>query len=186
MAHIEGTAWLFGDHVNTDLIIGARHLVSTDPRALAAHCLETVDAEFARRAQPGDIVVAGENFGCGSSREHAVLALLGLRVGCIMARSYGQIFYRNAFNQGLLLLEADLAPGMIGGGDRLAVDVAGGRVRNLSRASEFAVSPLPEMMQAIVAAGGLIPYVLSGRGGAGAGPAAPAPTPAMAEERSDD
>jgi 3-isopropylmalate/(R)-2-methylmalate dehydratase small subunit len=163
MALLEGTAWVLGDHVNTDVIIAAKYLVSSDPKTLALHCFESIDPDIARRFQPGDIVVAGENFGCGSSREHAVLALLGLRAACVIARSYGQIFYRNAFNQGLLLLDASMPSEAVRAGDRLQVDVARTCVKNLSQQREFAVSPVPEVMQAIINAGGLIPYVLRKR-----------------------
>jgi 3-isopropylmalate/(R)-2-methylmalate dehydratase small subunit len=160
MEPFEGTAWAFGDHVNTDVIISARHLVTSEPAKLAPHCFESVNAEIARCFEPGDIIVAGENFGCGSSREHAVLALVGLGAACVIARSYGQIFYRNAFNQGLLLLEAIWLAGAVHQGDRLRVDVNRPRVNNLTQGNELIVSAIPQLMRDIVGGGGLMPYVL--------------------------
>jgi 3-isopropylmalate/(R)-2-methylmalate dehydratase small subunit len=122
-----------------------------------------VDTEIARRFEPGDVIVAGENFGCGSSREHAVLALLGLSAACIIARSYGQIFYRNAFNQGLLLLEATWPAGAVHQGDRLRVDVDRARVNNLTQGNDLTISAIPQLMRDIIDAGGLMPYVLEKR-----------------------
>ena len=151
---------MLGDHVNTDVIIAAKYLVSDDRKELALHCFESIDPEIARRFLPGDLIVAGENFGCGSSREHAVLALLGLGAACVIANSYGQIFYRNAFNQGLLLIEANWSGAAVRQGDRLQVDVGGARVRNLTQQQDLLISTVPEIMMAIINAGGLIPYVL--------------------------
>ena len=118
-----GTAWRLGDHIDTDLIIPARYLVTADPATLAPRCFEDLDPALAAQIKSGDILVAGENFGQGSSREHAPIALKGLGIACVIARSYARIFYRNAFNLGLPLLEADLPPGAVRAGDRLSVDL---------------------------------------------------------------
>lgn len=158
---LSGNAWVMGDHVNTDVIIPAKYLVSTDPAFLSKHCFEGVDPELALKIRPGDIVVGGENFGCGSSREHAPIAIKGLGVSCVIARSFGQIFYRNSFNQGLLLLEADFRPEDIRAGDHLSVDSNTGRIENRTTGKAIPASPVPPFMREIISAGGLIPYVLS-------------------------
>ncbi|MBI1725367.1 MAG: 3-isopropylmalate dehydratase small subunit [Candidatus Tectomicrobia bacterium] len=160
---LEGNAWTLGDHVDTDVIIPARHLITFDPEKLAPHCFEGVDPALASRIRPGDIVVAGHNFGCGSSREHAPIAIKALGVGCVIARSFGQIFYRNAFNRGLPLLEADLPPGAVRAGDRLSVALATGRIENRTTGAAFDAAPIPAFMRELIAAGGLIPFVLNRR-----------------------
>jgi len=157
---LEGNAWALGDHVDTDVIIPAKYLVTSDPEKLAPRCFEGLDPSLAPRIRPGDIVVAGDNFGCGSSREHAPIAIKGLGVSCVVARSFGQIFYRNAFNRGLPLLEADLPPGSIRTGDRLRVNLDSGRIENQTTGRSFEATPIPDFMQELLAAGGLIPYVL--------------------------
>ncbi len=165
-----GTAWKLGDHVDTDVIIPARYLVTADPAALAPHCFEDLDPTLASKIQPGNILVAGENFGQGSSREHAPIAIKGLGVACIVARSYARIFYRNAFNIGLPLLECDDLHAVTESGDHLAVDNEIGRITNETRGSSHTAAPLPEFMRRLVAAGGIIPYVRQKLHGAG-GPA---------------
>lgn len=157
---MEGKCWKFGDDVNTDEITPARYLNVIDEGELAAHCMEGADPEFARRAQAGDIIVAGKNFGCGSSREHAPIAIKAAGVSCVMARSFARIFFRNSFNMGLPLLESAEASEGIREGDELEVDSSSGIIRNKTKGEEYRAHPMPEFMQELVEAGGLIPYVL--------------------------
>ncbi|MEW6275967.1 MAG: 3-isopropylmalate dehydratase small subunit [Bacillota bacterium] len=156
---LQGKAWKFGDDIDTDAIIPARYLNTTDPEELAGHCMEDADPEFPRKVRPGDIIVAGKNFGSGSSREHAPLAIKAAGVSCVIARSYARIFYRNAFNIGLPIFEAPEAAERIQPGDMLAVDAAKGIIINLSRGEEYRATPIPPFMQEIISAGGLINYV---------------------------
>ncbi|MCL6447649.1 MAG: 3-isopropylmalate dehydratase small subunit [Armatimonadetes bacterium] len=156
---LQGKAWKFGDDINTDLIIPARYLNTSDPSELAGHCMEDADPEFPRKVQPGDIIVAGKNFGSGSSREHAPLAIKAAGVSCVIAGSYARIFYRNAFNIGLPIFEAPEAAERIQSGDLLRVDVDKGIITNLSRREEYRATPIPPFMQEIISAGGLIDYV---------------------------
>ncbi|MDR7419900.1 MAG: 3-isopropylmalate dehydratase small subunit [Armatimonadota bacterium] len=153
-----GTAWTLGDHIDTDLIIPARYLVTADPAVLAPKCFEDLDPALAAKIAPGDILVAGENFGQGSSREHAPIALKGLGIACVIAKSYARIFYRNAFNIGLPLLECQDLQAVTRSGDRLAVDNDAGRIINETRGTSHQAAPLPEFMQRLVAAGGIIAY----------------------------
>ena len=155
----EGSAWCYGDDVDTDVLIPARYLVTSDPAALGKHCLEDLDPTFASRVAPGDVVVAGENFGCGSSREHAPLALKGAGVSCVVAASFARIFFRNALNVGLPILICPEGVRRIASGDRLRVDLAEGTVENVSRNERHAVAPFPPFLQELVASGGLGPYV---------------------------
>ncbi len=156
---LQGRVWKFGDNVDTDVIIPARYLNTTDPRELAAHCLEDADPEFARRVQPGDIVVAGKNFGCGSSREHAPVALKAAGVGCVVASSFARIFYRNAFNIGLPILECPEAAAGLEQGEEVVVDLEEGTIRSLGRGVTYRALPVPDFMRRILRAGGLINYV---------------------------
>jgi 3-isopropylmalate dehydratase small subunit len=157
---LKGKAWRFGDDVNTDEIIPARYLNTTDPKELAAHCMEDSDRpDFARKVQPGDIIVAGKNFGCGSSREHAPISIKAAGVSCVIARSFARIFYRNAINIGLPILESPQAAESIRDGDEIEVDLAAGEIRNLSRGENYRAAPFPEFMQEIIRAGGLMNYV---------------------------
>ncbi len=153
-----GTAWKVGDHVDTDAIIPARYLVTTDPTELAEHCFEDMDPALARRIRPGDILVAGENFGQGSSREHAPVALKAAGIACVVARSYARIFYRNAFNIGLPLLECQDLHGVTESGDIVAVDQVAGTISNETRGTGHQAAPLPEFMRRLVEAGGIIEY----------------------------
>jgi 3-isopropylmalate/(R)-2-methylmalate dehydratase small subunit len=166
---VRGTAWKLGDHIDTDAIIPARYLVSTDPQVLAAHCFEDLDPTLGARIRPGDILVAGENFGQGSSREHAPMAIKGLGVACVIARSYARIFYRNAFNIGLPLYECPDLHAVTETGDRVSVEAESGRIINETRGTSHVAAPLPEFMQRLVAAGGIIEYtrrkVAAGRAG---------------------
>jgi len=156
---LEGKVWRYGDNVDTDVIIPARYLNTADPQELAAHCMEDIDPTFAGRVQPGDIIVAGRNFGCGSSREHAPVAIRGSGVPCVIAAGFARIFYRNAVNIGLPLVELGEMVEEINGGDRVRVDLDRGIVENLTTGKKFATQPLPGFIQEIAAAGGLINYI---------------------------
>lgn len=157
---LKSKAWKFGSNIDTDVIIPARYLTTFDAAALAAHCMEGVDPEFPKKCAPGDILVAEWNFGCGSSREHAPIALVGVGIRCILAKSFARIFYRNAFNMGLPLLEVDEATvDGIEGGDLLEVDLVEGRLVNHSRGTAAPLEPIPAFMRELLAAGGLIPHV---------------------------
>jgi len=151
-----GKTWKYGNDFNTDLIIPARYLYTADPKELAAHCMEDADSEFVKRVAPGDIVVAGKNFGCGSSREHAPIALKAAGIGCVIAESYARIFYRNAINIGLPIVEAAVEAGM---GDDIEVDLDSGRICNVTSGRWFEAKPLPSFMQELIQAGGLMAFV---------------------------
>lgn len=155
---IKGKAHVYGDNIDTDAIIPARYLNSTDPDFLAAHCMEDIDAQFPTRVRPGDVVTGGRNFGCGSSREHAPLALRASGVACVIAESFARIFFRNSVNTGLPLVECAEAARDARPGDDIEVDLAAGLVRNLTRGREYGITPYPPFMQELVAAGGLVEY----------------------------
>ncbi|MBE0428865.1 MAG: 3-isopropylmalate dehydratase small subunit [Thermoleophilia bacterium] len=155
----EGTAHKFGRDVDTDVIIPARHLKTTSPDELAAHCMEDIDRDFINRVKPGDIIVAEQNFGCGSSREQAPVAIKAAGVACVVAVSFARIFYRNAINIGLPILVCPEAARETESGDLLRVDLDKGEVTNLTRGKVYEAERFPEFMQKIVAAGGLMGYV---------------------------
>ncbi|HHW44481.1 MAG TPA: 3-isopropylmalate dehydratase small subunit [Desulfotomaculum sp.] len=159
MPQLQGKAWKFGDDIDTDAIIPARYLNTSDPQELAVHCMEDADPAFAARVRPGEIIVAGKNFGCGSSREHAPIAIKAAGVSCVIAASFARIFYRNAFNIGLPIFESPEAAERIREGDQVAVDVESGVITNLTRGEEYRATPVPPFMQEIITAGGLINYV---------------------------
>jgi 3-isopropylmalate/(R)-2-methylmalate dehydratase small subunit len=144
--------------VDTDAIIPARYLNLSSPQELARHCLEDLDPGFAQGAQPGDVVVAGENFGCGSSREHAPLALKGAGVSCVVSASFARIFYRNAINVGLPIVECADAVAESEKGHQLAVDLEAGQVQNISTGKSYDAEPFPPFMMDILQAGGLVPF----------------------------
>jgi 3-isopropylmalate dehydratase small subunit len=156
--NIRGRAHTVGHNIDTDVIIPARYLVTIDPLELAQHCFEDLDPTLRAKIRPGDVLVAGENFGQGSSREHAPLAIKGLGVACVVANSFARIFYRNAFNVGLPILECK-AYGRVSDGDELVVDFATGQVANLTTQDEYAGTPVPEFMQRLLNAGGIVGYV---------------------------
>lgn len=156
---IRGQCWKYGDNVNTDEIIPARYLTTTDEKTLGAHCMEDIDADFAKRVQPGDIVVAGANFGCGSSREHAPVALRGAGVSCIVGRSFARIFFRNAINTGLPIVECPAAADALETGDEAEVDLAAGVVRRVADGRTFQAEPFPPEIRRIIEAGGLMQLV---------------------------
>ncbi len=159
----EGAVIKYGDNVNTDVIIPARYLTITEPSELAAHCMEDLDPDFHLKVSPGDILVAGENFGCGSSREHAPLAIKASGIACVIASSFARIFYRNALNIGLPILECPEASRGLEAGDRVRVSLGEGVIKNLSRSAAYRTVPLPPFIQDIVAAGGLMSHITSRR-----------------------
>ncbi|MBM3472975.1 MAG: 3-isopropylmalate dehydratase small subunit [Armatimonadetes bacterium] len=149
----------YGDHVDTDVIIPARYLNTSDNAELAAHCMEDLDAEFITRVRPGDVIVAGVNFGCGSSREHAPIAIKECGVSCVIAKSFARIFYRNALNIGLPIVECAPLVDETEAGDEVEVDLAAGRARNLTKGTEYSFPPLVGPAAELVAAGGLVALV---------------------------
>jgi len=158
MSTLRGRAHRYQDNVNTDVIIPARYLNTMDAAELAAHCMEDIDAEFAGRVQAGDVMVAGANFGCGSSREQAPLAIKGAGVSCVIAKSFARIFFRNAINVGLPALVCPDAAAEIQAGDQVTVDLGSGRIENVTQGCSYQAEPFPEFLQQIIAAGGLVPY----------------------------
>jgi 3-isopropylmalate/(R)-2-methylmalate dehydratase small subunit len=155
----EGTAHVFGRDVDTDVIIPARYLNTSDPAELGAHCMEGVDPGFVGRVITGDLIVAGENFGCGSSREHAPIAIKAAGVSCVVAASFARIFYRNALNIGLPIVVSPAAATGVRAGDRLRVDPAAGLVEDLTQGTRYDADAFPPFMQELIARGGLLPYV---------------------------
>ncbi|HUV73266.1 MAG TPA: 3-isopropylmalate dehydratase small subunit [Anaerolineae bacterium] len=164
---MSGNVWKYGDDVDTDVIVPARYLNVSTPEELARHCMEDVDPGFAGRVRAGDVIVAGENFGCGSSREHAPLAIKGSGVACIIAGSFARIFYRNAINVGLPILECPEVVEEAEQGDQLTVDLEAGRITNLRTGRSYLTSPFPSFILSIIEAGGLIPYTIQRRGQGG-------------------
>ncbi|HUV38470.1 MAG TPA: 3-isopropylmalate dehydratase small subunit [Planctomycetota bacterium] len=156
---MKGKVHKFGDDVNTDEIIPARYLNTSDPAELAAHCMEDADPEFVKKLKPGDIIVGGRNFGCGSSREHAPVAIKTAGISCVIARSFARIFFRNAINIGLAIIVCPEAVDDAETGDEIAVSLDEGVVANLTRKKTYAVPPFPEEMRRIIDAGGLMAFV---------------------------
>ncbi len=155
---LKGKVFKYGANVDTDAIIPARYLNLSEPEELAEHCMEDIDTEFLKRVQPGDIIMGTTNFGCGSSREHAPLAIKASGVSCVIASSFARIFFRNAINIGLPLLESREAVAGTETRDELEVDLASGTIKNLTRGKEFTAKPYPEFMSELIAAGGLIEH----------------------------
>ena len=158
---MKGKAWKFGDNVDTDLIIPARYLNTSDPAELAKHCMEDADPEWIKKMAGGDFIIGGENFGCGSSREHAPIAIKAAGVSAVIAKSFARIFYRNAINIGLPILESIEAAEEIKEGDQIEVDLAAGKINNLTNGKIYIAQPFPEFMQKFIDAGGLINYLKS-------------------------
>ncbi len=156
---MRGSVIKYGDNIDTDVIIPARHLTRSDPEHLAAHCMEDLDPDFLKKRKPGDIIVAGNNFGCGSSREDAPLAIKSAGMSCVIARSFARIFYRNAINIGLTILESPDAVDALREGDEVEVDPAAGLITNLSRQETYRASPFPAVIQEIIDDGGLVQFV---------------------------
>ena len=155
---IKGRVYKFGNDINTDDIIAAKYLVSTDAKELGSHCMEAIKPDFSGKVKPGDIIVAGKNFGCGSSREHAPLAIKGCGVSAVIAKSFAAIFFRNAINIGLPFLEL-AETDKIKQGDSLEIDLAGGIIKNLTQKETYKTQPFPKFLQDIVERGGLINYI---------------------------
>lgn len=156
---IKGKAFKFGNNIDTDAIISAKYLVTTDPKELAQHCMETEDADFPKKAKPGDFIIAGKNFGCGSSREHAPLSIKGLDLGLIIAESFARIFFRNCINIGMPILECPEAAKETDAGDQLEVDLDKGLIKNVTKGKTYQAAAFPPFMQQIIQAGGLMPFV---------------------------
>jgi len=156
---IKGKIWKFKDNIDTDVIIPARYLNTSDPEELALHCMEDYDPEFVKKMNQGDIVVAGRNFGCGSSREHAPIALKAAGVSCIIAKSFARIFFRNAINIGLPIFESIEVVEQCSQGDILEADTVQGVIKNLTKDKVYKTNLLPEFIQKIIAVGGLREYV---------------------------
>lgn len=156
---LQGKTWKFGSDVDTDAIIPARYLNTSDPAELAKHCMEDADPAFPEKVKSGEIIVAGKNFGCGSSREHAPIAIKAAGISCIIAKTFARIFYRNAFNIGLPIFEAPKAAEEINEGDEVAVDAGTGIITNKTTGKTYQATPVPLFMQQIIASGGLINYV---------------------------
>lgn len=154
-----GKAFKYGDNIDTDVIIPARYLTTFDPKELAKHCMYDIDQEFASQVEEGDIIVAGDNFGCGSSREHAPIAIKGAGVKCVIAKNFARIFYRNSFNIGMPILSSDEAYEKIEAGDEIDVDFATGTITNITKNEVYQTQPIPDFMQSIIDQGGLVGYV---------------------------
>jgi 3-isopropylmalate/(R)-2-methylmalate dehydratase small subunit len=158
-----GRVFKYGDNVDTDVIIPARYLNVSDPAELGKHCMEDIDGDFVEKVKEGDIIVAAKNFGCGSSREHAPIAIKAAGVSVVIAETFARIFYRNAINIGLPIIECPEAARGIAAGDEVEVDFASGAIRNLSKGETYQGQAFPEFMQRIIGAGGLVGYVNSSK-----------------------
>jgi 3-isopropylmalate/(R)-2-methylmalate dehydratase small subunit len=155
----KGKVWKFGDNIDTDAIIPARYLTTSDPQELAAHCMEDVDPEFVTKMKAGDIILGGENFGCGSSREHAPIAIKAAGVSCLVAKSFARIFYRNAFNMGLPIFESRELFEAIKEGEEIIVDSVSGTITLASKDKTFSINPIPPFMEQLIADGGLMKHI---------------------------
>ena len=159
MKQANGTAIKYGDNVDTDVIIPARYLNSSDPNELAMHCMEDIDKDFLKKMKKGDIIVASKNFGCGSSREHAPIAIKACGISCVIAETFARIFYRNAINIGLPIIECKEAVAGIEEGDQVTVNYDTGIIENITKGIKFKGQPFPEFMQKIILSEGLINYI---------------------------
>jgi len=160
----KGKAWIFGDNVDTDVIIPARYLNTTDPMELASHCMEDIEPGFKEKVKPGDIIIAGTNFGCGSSREHAPIAIKSVGISCVVAGSFARIFYRNAINIGLPIMECEEIVGKINPGDEMEIDTDSGLIKNITQNTICKARLFPEFINEIIRAGGLMNYAKQGGG----------------------
>lgn len=156
-----GTAIQYGSNVDTDVIIPARYLATQNQKELAAHCMEDIDRSFVTRVKPGDIIVAGANFGCGSSREHAPIAIKASGISCVIAESFARIFYRNAINIGLAILESEEASEKIAEGDEIDIDFDTGVIKNITRNERYQAQPFPDFIKNMIAKGGLMARIQS-------------------------
>ncbi len=154
-----GKTHKYGNNIDTDVIIPARHLTTADPKELAKHCMEDIDSDFCKVVKEGDIMIAGANFGCGSSREHAPLAIKGCGVSAVIAESFARIFYRNSINIGLPILECKEAAKAIVAGDEVSIDLDSGVIKNITTGAEFKAEPFPPFIQGLIEAGGLVKYI---------------------------
>ncbi len=159
MKSANGKVIKYGDNVDTDVIIPARYLNSSDPAELATHCMEDIDKDFLNKIKPGDIMVASKNFGCGSSREHAPIAIKACGISCVIAKTFARIFYRNAINIGLPIIECSEAVDGIEENDEVEVDFDSGIIKNITKGTEFKGQPFPEFMQKIIDCEGLVNYI---------------------------
>lgn len=156
-----GTAIKYGSNVDTDVIIPARYLATQNQKELAAHCMEDIDRSFVTRVKPGDIIVAGANFGCGSSREHAPIAIKASGISCVIAKSFARIFYRNAINIGLAILESEEASEKIAEGDEIDIDFDTGVIKNITKNERYQAQPFPDFIKNMIAKGGLMASIQS-------------------------
>jgi len=156
---VKGNVWKFGNHINTDDIIAARYLNTTDEKELASHCMETIRFDFSKSVKKGDIIVAGENFGCGSSREHAPISIKGCGVSVVIAKSFARIFFRNSINIGLSVIEMEETE-EIDEGDELEIDFENGEIKNLTKGKVYKFQKYPEFLQQIIEEGGLMKWIL--------------------------
>jgi len=156
---LKGSVHKYGANVNTDEIIPARYLTTSDPKELAKYCMKDIDDKFAENVKPGDIIVADRNFGCGSSREHAPISIKGAQVSCVIAKSFARIFFRNSINIGLPIIESEEAVDNIENGDKLEVDLSKGEIKNITKKQIYKAQPFPEFMQKLIKAGGLLSYI---------------------------
>ena len=156
--NLKGTAYKVGDHIDTDVIIPARYLNTSDPAELAKYCMIDYDKDFTKKIKAGDIMVAGINFGCGSSREHAPISIKVAGISCVIAKTFARIFYRNAINIGLPILECPEASEKIEAGDTIEIDLASGKIQNLTKKQTYQAAPFPPFMQELITTGGLIEY----------------------------
>ena len=155
---LKGKIWKFGDNIDTDAIIPARYLNTSDPAELAKHLMEDADKDFPSKVKSGDLIVADANFGCGSSREHAPIAIKASGIQAVVAKSFARIFYRNCFNIGLPIFESTEAPGKISEGDEIEIDADNGVIKNITKGEEYTAKPIPPFMQELISAGGLIDW----------------------------
>jgi len=155
----QGKVWKFGDNIDTDAIIPARYLTTSDPQELACHCMEDADPKFITRMKAGDIILGGENFGCGSSREHAPIAIKAAGISCVVAKSFARIFYRNAFNMGLPIFESRELFEAIKEGKEIIVDSVSGTITLASKNKTFSINPIPPFMEQLIADGGLMKHI---------------------------
>ncbi len=159
----KGRVFKYGDNVDTDVIIPARYLAIQDRKELAAHCMEDIDSQFVQKVTPGDIMVAGSNFGCGSSREHAPMVIKESGISCVIASTFARIFFRNAINIGLPIIECDEASKKINADDEVMIDFDSGVIKDITTGEEFQGTPFPAFMQEIISAGGLVNYINEGK-----------------------
>ncbi len=155
---LKGRVWTFGENIDTDAIIPARYLNTSDPGELAKHVMEDADKDFSSKVKKGDIIIAQANFGCGSSREHAPIAIKAAGIQAVIAKSFARIFYRNAFNIGLPIFESEEAADKIGQGDEIEADADNGVIRNITKGEQYTARPIPSFMQELISVGGLIEW----------------------------